>query len=144
MSATPEKIPEQHPLDQRTSEQQDLHTELIYFFLSTLQSSLRHAITMNQATKSILTRASDPIPSRLLSDFVWRDISDVKNAADKMIAYSQTRYTLLDEFEKDCRKKWTAIGTRSVEEKTEGLMGIVLGWDAELKANMDTIGLEDV
>jgi hypothetical protein len=151
MSTTPEKIPEQQPLDQQICDQQDVRTELIYFLLSTLRSSLRRAITMNQATKLILARASDPIPSRLLSDFVWRDISDTKNAADKIVLYSQTLYVLMEEFEKDSRNMWTAIETRSVEERgifleetTEGLMGMVSWWDAELKESMDTVGLERI
>jgi hypothetical protein len=69
------------------------------------------------ATKSILSRASDPIPSPLFRDFLWRDISDAKNAIERISLYSLERIDLVEEFEAEFEEEWQTMETGSVERR---------------------------
>jgi hypothetical protein len=106
---------------------------------------------MLRATKSLVTRASDPIPSALLSESLWRDISDAKNAADKILSYSFKRSQSVHGLRYEFWKEWNKIETGSVEkrdaflkDKTEGPENMVREWNEELERVLGLVGLADL
>jgi hypothetical protein len=107
-------------------------------------------ITMLCATECILRQASDPIPSHLLSDSLWRDISNAKNAIGKISLYSLKRIQLVEESQAEFEEKWKAMESGSVEsrqvfltENTEKLGNMDREWNGELEKIMGLVGLTD-